>query len=83
MLPPFMSKMAIKWSKKQDINSYCYMFNHQLPGDKNGAWHSSDLWYFFGTLKNSWRPMQKEDYELSNYMVSYLCNFANVLRKWI
>ena len=47
-----------------------------LPGDDKGAWHSSDLWYWFGTLKNCWRPMEKKDYDLSAQMVSYLCNFA-------
>ena len=76
MLPPFMSKMAIKWCKKQGINSYCYMFNHQLPGDKNGAWHSSDLWYFFGTLKNCWRPTTDIDAKLTDTMTDYLTNFV-------
>ena len=47
-----------------------------LPGDENGAWHSSDLWYWFGTLPNCWRPMEQKDYDLSRQMVSYLCNFA-------
>ena len=41
-----------------------------------GDWHSADLWYWFGTLKNCWRPMEEKDYQLSGEMVSYLCNFA-------
>ena len=47
-----------------------------LPGDDNGAWHSSDLWYWFGTLDNCWRPMEEKDYALSRQMVDYLCNFV-------
>ncbi|MBQ3029709.1 MAG: carboxylesterase family protein, partial [Agathobacter sp.] len=40
------------------------------------AWHSSDLWYWFGTLKNGWRPFEQKDYDLSNVMSDYLCNFV-------
>ena len=52
------------------------MFNHQLPGDKNGAWHSSDLWYWIGTLDNCWRPVTDVDYEISDKMILSLVNFA-------
>ena len=76
IVPIFIHKMAKDWADKQEIPSYCYMFNQALPGDDNGAWHSSDLWYFFNTLRNCWRPMSKEDYNLSNMMVDYLVNFA-------
>ena len=68
--------MAKKWCKKQKIDSYVYYFDRQLPGDKHGAWHSSDLWYWFGTLKNSWRPFEEKDELLSNQMTDYLCNFV-------
>ena len=47
-----------------------------LPGDKNGAWHSADLWYWFGTLDNCWRPFEAKDYEISDIMTTKLCNFA-------
>ena len=76
MMAPFMYNMAKKWCDAQDIPSYAYLFNHQLPGDDNGAWHSSDLWYFFGTHRNSWRPMNEIDDALSEAMVTYLTNFA-------
>ena len=76
MFPPFMHKMSLNWCKKQDVESYCYMFNHHLPGDDNGAWHSSDLWYFFGTLNNCWRDMTKVDHELSDTMINYITNFV-------
>ena len=76
IIPPLINKMAQKWCLNQDIPSYSWMFNHQLPGDKNGAWHSSDLWYWFGTLDNCWRPLTEEDYKLSDMMTTYLTNFA-------
>ena len=45
-------------------------------GDMKGAFHSSELWYMFGTLDKCWRPIEKVDYELSERMVSYWTNFA-------
>lgn len=80
MAPPFMSGMAKDWCVLQDKQnkqpSYCWFFDRKLPGDDNGAWHSSELWYFFGTLKNCWRPFEKHDYQISDAMVNALCNFA-------
>ncbi|MCI2109266.1 MAG: carboxylesterase family protein [Bacteroidales bacterium] len=59
---------------------YCYVFERDLPGDapeqNHGAFHSSELWYMFGTLKNAWRPFTKGDYELSARMVDSWTNFA-------
>ena len=55
--------------------SYLYYFTRQLPGDSSGAFHSSELWYMFGTLDRCWRPMTAEDYSLSNHMLDYWCNF--------
>jgi para-nitrobenzyl esterase len=78
--PPFIFKMAKGWSRLQADQgkqpSYTWFFDRRLPGDDNGAWHSSDLWYWFGTLANCWRPMQPKDVLLSEQMVQYLTNFA-------
>ena len=41
-----------------------------------GAWHSSDLWYWFGTLDHCWRPLTRKDYEINRQMAAYLTNFA-------
>jgi len=76
MAPPVLQGMARKWIAKRTKPSYTWYFDRQLPGDENGAWHSSDLWYWFGTLPNCWRPMEEKDYELSGQMVDYLCNFV-------
>ena len=76
MMPPILQGMARKWCAAQPQPSYCWYFDRQLPGDDNGAWHSADLWYWFGTLENCWRPMEQKDYDLSEQMVSYLCNFV-------
>ncbi len=76
MMPPILLSMAKKWCSIQEKPSFCWHFNRQLPGDHNGAWHSSDLWYWFGTLENCWRPMEEKDRALSEEMVRYLCNFA-------
>ena len=76
MMPPILQGMARKWCSAQRKPGYTWFFDRQLPGDDNGAWHSSDLWYWFGTLDNCWRPMEQKDYDLSEQMVSYLCNFV-------
>lgn len=74
MAPAVLYSMTKSWAKKN--GAYMWLFERMLPGDDKGAWHSSDLWYWFGTLKNCWRPMEKEDYQISDDMTSYLCNFV-------
>ncbi len=76
MAPPVLQSMARKWISQREKASYTWYFDRRLPGDDNGAWHSSDLWYWFGTLPNCWRPMEQKDYDLSGQMVAYLCNFV-------
>ena len=76
MMPPILYAMSRNWCAAQEKPSYTWFFDRKLPGDDNGAWHSSDLWYWFGTLENCWRPMEQKDYELSDQMTSYLCNFV-------
>lgn len=59
---------------------YDYFFNHHLPGDNMGAWHSADLWYWFGCLEQSWRPFTKDDWDLSKRMIKILCDFAKTAK---
>ena len=77
MMPPILLDMSRKWCAAQSTPSYCWFFDRQLPGDENGAWHSADLWYWFGTLDHCWRPMEQKDRELSEQMIGYLCNFVS------
>ena len=53
-----------------------WFFERSLPGDDKGAWHSSDLWYWFGTLENGWRPFEDHDRALSDEMSARLVAFA-------
>ena len=76
MGPPIIYSMARNWCAAQRKKSYAWFFDRRLPGDHCGAWHSSDLWYWFGTLPNCWRPMEQKDYALSDQMVDYLTNFC-------
>ena len=62
--------MGKDWCAAQKINSYAWFFDRQLPGDDCGAWHSSDLWYWFGTLPNCWRPMEQKDYDLRGSLIN-------------
>ena len=74
MAPPILHSLARGWGRK--TKTYVYLFDRMLPGDKNGAWHSADLWYWFGTLDNCWRPFEPKDYEISDKMTTLLCDFA-------
>ena len=76
MAPPILQNMTKSWIAKREKASYTWYFDRMLPGDNCGAWHSSDLWYWFGTLDNCWRPMEQKDLDLSAQMVDYLCNFV-------
>ena len=76
VIPPILYSMAKKWCNKQDTPAYLWFFERNLPGDNHGAWHSSDLWYWFGTLENCWRPFAEKDYELSKEMSDRLVAFA-------
>ena len=76
VVSPILYSMAKKWCAKQSTPSYLWFFERNLPGDNHGAWHSSDLWYWFGTLDNSWRPFTEKDYALSEEMSDRLCAFA-------
>ena len=76
MMPPILLSMARNWCRERRKDSFCWLFDRQLPGDDNGAWHSSDLWYWFGTVDHCWRPMEEKDRRLSEEMVRRLCNFV-------
>lgn len=67
-----------KWSElhsKRGADCYVYFFRRDLPGDTFGAFHSSELWYIFGTLGRSWRPMERHDFELSEKMIDAWVSF--------
>lgn len=76
MDPASMNLDAQEWAQEQSISSYAYLFSRQLPGDEAGAFHSADLWYWFGTLNRCWRPFTEYDHQLSAQMQTYLTNFA-------
>lgn len=65
-----------KWALERTGSCYVYYFCRSLPGDDKGAWHSSDLWYWFGALSRCWRPFTDKDWKLSECMVDHLMNFA-------
>ena len=73
---PELAGDALRWCQKQPVPSYAWYFSRQLPGDDKGAWHTADLWYWFGTLDHAWRPFTPADRALSDAMIGYLVNFA-------
>ena len=55
--------------------AYVYYFTRDLPGDNFGAWHSSELWYMFGTMDRCWTPWEERDFALSAQMLDYWTHF--------
>lgn len=64
---------------------YAYQFARPLPDDGShpevtqrlkGAFHSSDLWFVFKSLKHCWRPWTKGDWDLSEKMNNAWTNFC-------
>ncbi|MCQ2151121.1 MAG: carboxylesterase family protein [Bacteroidales bacterium] len=65
--------------------AFGYQFARPLPDDGKhpevtsrlrGAFHSSDLWFVFKSLKHCWRPWTDGDWNLSEKMLTAWSNFA-------
>lgn len=68
-------KFANLRNEKHGKPVYTYYFSRKLPGDDEGAFHSSELWYMFGTLDRCWRPFERRDYILSKNMLEDWTSF--------
>lgn len=68
-----------KWAVLRSAYSYepvyLYYFQRHLPGDAAGAFHSSELWYMFGTMDRCWRPWERKDMILSDRMMDAWASF--------
>ena len=63
--------------------AYAYQFARPLPDDGSqkvpvlkGAFHSSDLWFVFKSLKHCWRPWTQGDWDLAEKEITAWSNFA-------
>ena len=74
-----------KVRQQQGSKAWAYEFARPLPDDGKhpaitnrlrGAFHSSDLWYVFKSLKHCWRPWTDGDWALSEKMLTAWTNFA-------
>lgn len=74
MYGPALAYLAHKYSKQ--THAYLYYFDVDAKGDNSKAFHSSDLRFVFNTLARSWRPFTKDDYYISELMMTYITNFA-------
>ena len=76
LLAPYLERIAKTMMKKGNGKVWVSHFYHPLPGDKNGAWHSSDLWYIFGLDQHPWRKFTPDDYRLSDELRKRYCEFV-------
>lgn len=84
--PPFMASQIVDFCldrEEKGNKAWAYQFARPLPDDGShpqdylkGAFHSSDLWFVFKSLKHCWRPWTKGDWDLSEKMLTAWTNFA-------
>ena len=83
-MAPVVAAFALDRESK-GAKCWAYEFARPLPDDGShpevtarlkGAFHSSDLWFVFKSLKHCWRPWTKGDWDLSEKMLSAWTNFA-------
>jgi len=84
--PPFMKDQIVDFCldrKEKGNKAWAYQFARPLPDDGShpedylkGAFHSSDLWFVFKSLKHCWRPWTRGDWDLSERMLTVWSNFA-------
>jgi para-nitrobenzyl esterase len=74
-----------KVRQEQGNKAWAYEFARPLPDDGKhpeitsrlkGAFHSSDLWFVFKSLKHCWRPWTQGDWDLAEKMLTAWTNFA-------
>jgi para-nitrobenzyl esterase len=55
---------------------FAAQFSGEMPGwDHPGAYHSSDLWFYFETLANCWRPFVGKHYDIARKMCDCWAKF--------
>ena len=80
MAPVIMHRMVLSfglWSARRGrAPVYGYLFDRVPPGKVFKAFHSADLWYFFGNMDRSWRPFGSRDEELLKEMADAVASFV-------
>jgi len=59
---------------------YAYLFDHPYPGpevDQYGTFHTAEVPYVFGVLKQSGRVFSKADQQISDQLQEYWINFLS------
>ncbi len=83
-MAPVIENFCLNREEKGGV-AYAYQFARPLPDDGShpevsqrlkGAFHSSDLWYVFKSLKHCWRPWTQGDRDLSEKMITAWSNFC-------
>ncbi|MFC8519804.1 carboxylesterase/lipase family protein [Streptomyces sp. NPDC057257] len=69
-----------EWTKGADRPVYTYFWTHRPPGsdhDIRGAYHGSEIVYFFGNLYPDTQPWTDQDREIADTLSSYLANYVS------
>ena len=67
---------CIRGSLPPSVPVWLARFSADIPGwDHPGAFHSSDIWFYFETLAKCWRPFTGRHYDLARQMCDAWANF--------
>lgn len=72
-----MLNSSSRFLSKRKGPSYSMFFTHPIKPEYIPPFHSSELWFVFGTLKRSWRNFDSEDYELSSFLLDAFSSFVS------
>ncbi len=68
---------SLRFLERRNGRGWCYLFSHRLPPDDALPFHSSDLWYAFGTLSRSWRNFLPEDERMSSFIMDSMTELVS------
>ncbi|OJJ42072.1 hypothetical protein ASPZODRAFT_155521 [Penicilliopsis zonata CBS 506.65] len=68
-----------KFTSSAQSPVYYYFWTHSPPGQTEGAYHGSEVFYVLNTLYGGELPYTAEDYAIADYVSSYWANFVKTL----
>lgn len=71
----YLKRFADEWDRRQNSDIFLYYFDHISPGGPYRAFHSSDLWYMYGNLKQSSRPFGNAEEKIKDNMIDCVSRF--------
>lgn len=76
LLKGYLLSQAKAYLKHSKNKVWVMRFDHDLPGDNAGAYHSGDLWYILGLWQHGWRKFDEKDEKIAKELSARYCAFC-------